>query len=61
MFRFTIRELVLVTVVVAMGVGWWMDRTHLESERQRFAYLAELAVEKMAWLHDAVENGTIGR
>jgi hypothetical protein len=26
MFRFTIRELVLVTVIVAMGAGWW--RTH---------------------------------
>jgi hypothetical protein len=26
MFRFTIRELVLLTLTVAMGVGWWMDR-----------------------------------
>jgi len=26
MFRFTIRELVLVTLVVAMGLGWWLDR-----------------------------------
>jgi len=26
MFRFTIRELALVTVVVAMGVGWYADR-----------------------------------
>jgi len=25
MFRFTIRELVLLTLVVAMGVGWWLD------------------------------------
>src|SRR5262245_32808708 len=24
MFRFTIRELVLLTLVVAMGVGWWV-------------------------------------
>jgi hypothetical protein len=29
MFRFTIRELVLLTLVVAMGVGWWLDRTRL--------------------------------
>ena len=27
MFRFTIRELVLLTLVVAMGVAWWMDRS----------------------------------
>ena len=26
MFRFTIRELVLLTLVVALGVGWWLER-----------------------------------
>ena len=26
MMRFTIRELVLVTVIVAMGAAWWIDR-----------------------------------
>jgi len=25
MFRFSIRELMLVAVVVAMGLGWWLD------------------------------------
>jgi hypothetical protein len=29
MFRFTIRELVLVTVIVALAVGWWIDRAQL--------------------------------
>jgi hypothetical protein len=29
MFRFTIRELVLVTLVVAMGVGYFVDRQRL--------------------------------
>jgi hypothetical protein len=29
MFRFTIRELVLLTLVVAMGVGWWLDRSRI--------------------------------
>jgi hypothetical protein len=29
MFRFTIRELVLLTLVVAMGVGSWLDRWRL--------------------------------
>jgi len=32
MFRFTIRELVLLTLVVAMGVGWWLDRRTLRRE-----------------------------
>ena len=26
MFRFTIRELVLLTVIVALAVAWWIDR-----------------------------------
>ena len=35
MFRFTIRELVLLTLVVAMGVGWWLEhRLHLSSAAQ---------------------------
>ncbi len=29
MFRFTIRELVLVTLAVALCVGWAVDRTRL--------------------------------
>ena len=29
MFRFTIRELVFVTVIVAIVAAWWIDRTRL--------------------------------
>ena len=32
MFRFTIRELVLLTLVVALGVGWWVDQSALRSQ-----------------------------
>ena len=35
MFRFTIRELVLLTLVVAMGVGWWLDRRALTDQMAR--------------------------
>jgi hypothetical protein len=39
MFRFTIRELVLLTLVVAMGVGWCVDRFNQEARlRKRDAY-----------------------
>jgi hypothetical protein len=31
MFRFTIRDLLWLTVVVALGVGWFVDRRHLEA------------------------------
>jgi hypothetical protein len=30
MFKFTIRELVLMTTVVALAVGWWLDRREVE-------------------------------
>lgn len=29
MFRFTIRELILLTLVAAIGVGWWVDRSRV--------------------------------
>src|SRR5262245_27952455 len=32
MFRFTIRELLLVTLIAALGVGWWVDRRSLVSQ-----------------------------
>ena len=35
MFRFTIRELVLVTVIVAMGAGWWVDRSRVHARLAR--------------------------
>jgi hypothetical protein len=37
MFRFTIRELVLLTLVVAMGVAWWLDRRNVAGQLKRLA------------------------
>jgi len=37
MFRFTIRELVLLTVIVAMVVGWWVDRRRLDVPLSKMA------------------------
>ena len=39
MFRFTIRELVLLTFIVAMGVAWWLDRRRLSQD-------ARIAIEE---------------
>ena len=36
MFRFSIRELMLVILVVALGLGWWLDRSHQASEAGRY-------------------------
>ena len=35
MFRFSIRDLILVTVIAAVCLGWWMDRRRLAAERDR--------------------------
>ena len=29
MFRFTIRELLLITLLTALGLGWWLDHESL--------------------------------
>jgi hypothetical protein len=41
--QITIRELLLCTVVVALAVGWWLDRTKLQDQvddaRSRIQFL----------------------
>ena len=32
MFRFTIRDVLWLTVVAALAVGWWVDRRWLEAD-----------------------------
>ncbi len=32
MFRFTIRELILVTTVAALGTAWWIDHKSLSTQ-----------------------------
>ncbi len=31
-FRFTIRDLLWLTALIAMGIGWWLDRSKLASD-----------------------------
>ena len=33
--KFSIRDLLLVTVIVALAVGWWLDRSYLAQENFR--------------------------
>jgi hypothetical protein len=37
MFRFTIRELILLTLIVAMGLGWGVDRSRLARDLNRLS------------------------
>ena len=34
--KFTIRDLFLVTLIVALAVGWWVDRSQLASAKREF-------------------------
>jgi len=50
MFRFTIRELVLLTLVVAMGVAWWLDRRSLAiraQETNSYRALSEVLTQQL--------------
>jgi hypothetical protein len=47
MFRFTIRELVLLTLVAAMGVAWWIDRSQLAESLQNARAVKAIAKIQM--------------
>ena len=39
-FRFTIRDLLWLTAVVTMGVGWWLDHRHGATQRTSLSQIA---------------------
>jgi hypothetical protein len=51
MFRCTIRELMMLTLVAAMGVGWWLDRQSLNAwHLNRLEKFVEELGEEMIWV-----------
>ena len=46
MFRFSIRELMLVMLVVGLGLGWWIDRSNNARWRTRAGALEYFVREK---------------
>ncbi len=64
-FRFTIRDLLWLTAVVAIGVGWWLDRSKLalhdeQASQQAKKYESLLSVQEaldgLVVLHRKLEN-----
>ena len=44
MFRFTIRDLVLITAMMGFALAWWIDRRRLTTAQDRLhAIVSELA------------------
>jgi len=50
MFRFTIRDVLWLTVVVGLAVGWWMEHSRREAsiDRQSLTYVIEKAYDRQA-------------
>jgi hypothetical protein len=54
-FRFTIRDLLWLTLVVALVVGWWLDQSALRVERagdQRTINSLKIALQDEMTMHD---------
>ena len=49
MFRFTIRELLLLTIIVAMGLGWWLTYRAMEHRHARRSAYIEKLKERLRW------------
>jgi hypothetical protein len=46
-FRFSIRELLLLTLIVALSLAWWMDRSRLRSEARREAQQLSARIQSL--------------
>jgi hypothetical protein len=51
MFRFSIRELMLVTLVAGLIVGWWLDRSRLATRDATWERQFRYAMETMKDTH----------
>ena len=58
MLRFTIRDLLWLTVVVALGVGWWLDRRKV-AQLEADARSTEIGVAMMAERLEALTDQNI--
>ena len=57
MFRFTIRDLLWLMVVVGLAVGWWLDHRAVGALRAH-AWLLRDALEQARWHHAPLHGNT---
>ena len=56
--KFSIRDLLLVTVIVALALGWWLDRSSLAAQIQTWERRATFA--QSALIHFGCQVEWIG-
>jgi len=61
--RFTIRDLLWLTLVVALAVGWWVDRSNLTRQsngwRDMFNHQLEMIEGLQEYFHEKHPNESI--
>jgi hypothetical protein len=55
MFKFTIRDLLWLTVVVSLVCAWWVDHHGLQQDRDIWKYHAEGAKQLASWGATGIE------
>jgi hypothetical protein len=58
--RFTIRDIVLVTIMVAIAVGWWLDRSNLDRQRvkaEESSEAAKMVLNELMSTFDSIHPG----
>jgi hypothetical protein len=55
MFRFTIRDVLWLTIVVALGVGWWLDQRQLRIQNRQYLEDQVRAKEQMQQLEIRID------
>jgi hypothetical protein len=56
MFRFTIRDVLWLTVVVALAVGWWLDQDRLRRQREALRTSEAAFAERKEKFQSAVQR-----
>ncbi len=54
--KFSIRDLLLVTVIVAMAAGWWVDRSRLWEELRK--EIVRHRLEALEWESHRLPNAS---
>jgi hypothetical protein len=60
MFRFTMRDVLWLTVVVALGLGWWVDSKRIEKTVKRVEELQTDLEDRMTVLDEVQKDAAKG-